>query len=334
MLKRKLGRSGLEVTVLTFGCWQAGNSQWTGTNDDDSAAAIRAAHEAGINFFDTAEAYGTEEILGQAFRPSERATVVISTKSRILSNLIKGGARMSAEAVVESLDASLRRLKTDYVDVFLLHGVKPADYEHCEAVVLPALAKAKAAGKVRHLGLSETAPNDTEQKMLQRALAEPQWAVYMLAYHMLNQGARRDLFPRTKEKGVGTLLMFVVRNIFSQPGVLAETMRKLAAEGKVPAALAIRDNPLDFLIHDGGAKSLTDAAYRFARHQPGADVVLFGTSRIAHLKSNIDSILSPPLPAADVARLHELFGQLRGIGLDAPNDGRSINQQAARGPVA
>lgn len=330
-----LGATGLKVSVAGLGC--GGNSKIglnAGMTTAQSADLVRAARDLGVNFFDTAEAYGTEEILGQAFRPSERATVVISTKSRILSNLIKGGARMSAEAVVESLDASLRRLKTDYVDVFLLHGVKPADYEHCETAILPALAKAKAAGKVRHLGLSETAPNDPEQRMLQRALAEPQWAVYMLAYHMLNQGARRDLFPRTKEKGVGTLLMFVVRNIFSQPGVLAETMRKLAAEGKVPAQLATKDNPLDFLIHEGGAKSLTDAAYRFARHQPGADVVLFGTSRIAHLKSNIDSILSPPLPAADVAKLHELFGQLRGIGLDAPNDGRSINQQAAKGPAA
>jgi aryl-alcohol dehydrogenase-like predicted oxidoreductase len=120
-------------------------------------------------------------------------------------------------------------------------------------------------------------------------------------------------------QGVGTLLMFVVRNIFSRPGLLADTMRKLAAEGKVPADLAARDTPLDFLIHEDGASSLLDAAYRFARHEPGADVVLFGTSDIAHLRTNVASIVAPPLPADDVAKLRELFGHLRGIGLDLPD---------------
>ena len=329
-----LGKTGLKVSVAGLGC--GGNSKIglnAGLTTAQSADLVRAARDLGVNFFDTAEAYGTEEILGHAFSPAERAGVVISTKSRILSNLVKGGVRMSAAAVIANLEASLRRMRTDYIDVFLLHGVKPADYEHCETVILPALAAEQAKGKVRHLGLSETAANDPEQRMLQRALAEPRWAVYMLAYHMLNQGARRDLFPRTQAAGVGTLLMFVVRNIFSQPGVLAETMRRLAGEGKVPAELAAKGNPLDFLLHEGGATSLTDAAYRFARHEPGADIVLFGTSRIDHLEANIRSIIAPPLPKADVERLYALFGHLRGIGLDAPNDGRSINQQAARGPT-
>jgi len=326
-----LGKTGLRVSVAGLGC--GGNSKiglGAGLSTAESVALVRAARDLGITFFDTAEAYGTEEILGAAFSPAERASVVISTKSRILSNLIRGGERMPAAAVIANLEASLRRLRTDYVDVFLLHGVKPADYEFCEAELLPALLAEQAKGKVRHLGLSETAPNDPEQRMLQRALSEPRWSVFMLAFHMLNQGARRDLFPRTMAAGVGTLLMFVVRNIFSQPGVLAATMRRLAAEGKVPAELAAKENPLEFLIHADGARSLTDAAYRFARHQPGADVILFGTSRIEHLKSNVESILSPPLPAADVARLHALFGSLRGVGLDAPNDGKSVNQQAAR----
>ena len=74
------------------------------------------------------------------------------------------------------------------------------------------------------------------------------------------------------------------------------------------------------MIYQGGAASLLDAAYRFARHEPGADVVLFGTSDLAHLRSNAASILAPPLPAADVERLYELFGHLRGVGLDMPDN--------------
>ena len=314
----RLGRTtGLTVSVAGLGC--GGNSRLglgRGKSEAEAVALVRKAFELGVTFFDTAEAYGTEDILGRAFSSAERAQVVISTKSRIL----KGQERMTPAEVVANLDASLKRLRTDWVDVFLFHGVAPQHYDWVHNELTPVLLAEKQKGKLRHLGLSETAPNDPEQRMLQQALGDPVWEVMMLAFHMLNQGARRDLFPRTMAQGVGTLLMFVVRNIFSRPGLLAETVRALAADGRVPAWLADHDNPLDFLVHPGGATSLVDAAYRFARHEPGADVVLFGTSDIAHLRANVDSILAPALPGADVARVYELFGTLRGVGLDRPDD--------------
>jgi aryl-alcohol dehydrogenase-like predicted oxidoreductase len=143
--------------------------------------------------------------------------------------------------------------------------------------------------------------------------------VFMLGFSMMHQNAKTHLLPRTREKGIGTLCMFAVRNIFSKPDVLKKTFGELAAEGKVPAALAKEANPLGFLVHEGGAESVTDAAYRFARHQPGIDVVLFGTGNVAHLKANVASILRPPLPAADTKKLHDLFGHLIGVGLDLPD---------------
>ena len=240
---------------------------------------------------------------------------MLSTKSQIVRN----GERLSPTDVVANLDGSLRQLRTGHVDVFLLHGVAPAHYDYSRDVIKPALRSEQAKGKFRYLGLSETSPNDPDQTMLQRALDDPDWRVVMFAYHMLNQGARRDVFPRTRAQGVGTLLMFVVRNIFSRPGLLAETLRALATEGKLPPDLAEPEAALSFLLHDGGAADLIDAAYRFARHEPGSDVVLFGTSNIAHLESNIASILRPPLPADDVARLYRTFSALRGVGLDLPD---------------
>src|SRR5262249_6574349 len=102
--------------------------------------------------------------------------------------------------------------------------------------------------------------------------------------------------PLTQEHGVGTLLMFAVRNIFSRPGQLAATMRNLAAAGEVPRWLAETEDPLGFLIHEGGAHSVIDAAYRFVRHEPGVDVVLFGTGEAEHMRTNIASLLAPPLP--------------------------------------
>jgi hypothetical protein len=113
--------------------------------------------------------------------------------------------------------------------------------------------------------------------------------------------------------------MFAVRNIFSKPDILKKTVGELAAEGKLPASLAAEENPLGFLVHEGGAESVVDAAYRFARHEPGIDVVLFGTGSVAHLEANVASLLRPPLPPADVARLHTLFGHLIGVGLDLPD---------------
>jgi hypothetical protein len=95
-------------------------------------------------------------------------------------------------------------------------------------------------------------------------------------------------------------------------------MKELAAEGQVPTWLAESDDPLGFLVHEGGATSLTDAAYRYVRHEPGVDVVLFGTGDAGHLRSNVESILKPPLPEADRAKLAELFSHLRGVGLEAP----------------
>jgi aryl-alcohol dehydrogenase-like predicted oxidoreductase len=135
---------------------------------------------------------------------------------------------------------------------------------------------------------------------------------------MMSQNTREKVFPATLRHRIGTLLMFAVRSIFAQHDRVATTMQELAASGQVPQSLADTPEPLGFLIHPGGASSLTDAAYRYVRHEPGVDVVLFGTGDQAHLRSNIESILKPPLPQADRDRLKELFSHLRGVGLVAP----------------
>jgi len=122
-----------------------------------------------------------------------------------------------------------------------------------------------------------------------------------------------------------------VRKIFAQPALLAATLRELAAAGDVPAELADAAAPLDFLVHPGGAASLTDAAYRYARHEPGVDVVLFGTGDLGHLETNLASLLAPPLPEADRARLQTLFGALVGVGLDRPDRITKLRAQQAAG---
>jgi len=140
----------------------------------------------------------------------------------------------------------------------------------------------------------------------------------MVAFHMMHQNARTKVFPLTMAHRVGTLLMFAVRNIFSRPERLTVALRELTASGQLPRWLADAPNPLGFLVHEAGASNITEAAYRFVRHEPGVDVVLFGTGDPDHLRANISSLLAPPLPLADRQTLTKLFGHLVGVGLDPP----------------
>ena len=310
---RPLGNTGLTVSVAGLGC--GGNSRLglgRGASFDECVGVARAAIDLGVNFLDTAEAYGTEEIVGAAVKAYDRDRLVISTKA-----LFK--TEDTAETVTQKVEASLKRLGLDHVDVFHFHAVGPAAYEHHRDVLAPALLRLKEQGKVRHVGLTETGPRDPEQAMLSRAVEEAPWEVVMLAYSLVNQGARTRVFPVTARRGIGTLLMFVVRNIFSNDAYRRAVFAKLVEDGRLDASvLAGGDDPLAFLVAEGGAASITDAAYRYARHEKGADVILFGTGNRAHVKANIESILRPPLPAPVVERLHRTFGHLSGVGLDLP----------------
>lgn len=310
-----LGRTGLKVSVAGLGC--GGFSRLglgTAHSPEHAVGMIRQALDLGVNLIDTAAAYGTEEVVGTALRNVPRDSVVVCTKA----SKSPGDEAFRVEKVITSLNASLKRLDLDYVDVFQLHAVPPAAYGHVCDTVAPALLKERDKGKFRFLGITETAPNDPEQHMLNRAMQDGIWDTAMVAFHMMHQVARTQVFPHTLVNRIGTLVMFAVRSIFARPAQLAATMKDLAASGQAPAWLAETDNPLRFLIHGNGASSLTDAAYRYVRHEPGVDVVLFGTGDAQHLRSNIESILKPPLPAVDRAKLQALFGHLRGVGLDVP----------------
>ena len=136
----------------------------------------------------------------------------------------------TGETVTRKVEAALRRLGLDYVDVFHFHAVAPAAYDHHRDVLAPALVRLKEQGKVRHTGITETSPNDPEQRMLARAIEEEPWEVTMLAYSLMNQGARRRIFPVTHRRGIGTLLMFVVRNIFSNAAYRADIFAGLVEQ--------------------------------------------------------------------------------------------------------
>ncbi len=304
------GRTGLQVSVAGLGC--GGFSRLglgTGKTEDDAVAIIHAALDLGVNLIDTAAAYGTEGVVGRAIAGRDRASIVVATKAAFG----RGPDIAGPEAVVASLDNSLRTLGTDYVDIFQLHAVAPDNYARVRDELVPALLRERDKGKFRFLGITETPPFDHGHAMLQQALPEGLWDSAMVAQHMLHQNAREAVYPLSRAQGTGTLLMFVVRGIFAQPERLAATLRELELPG------------LDFLVHPDGASTMGDAAYRFIRPEPGVDVVLFGTGDIGHLETNIASLLKPPLPATDFERLRRVYGHVVGIGLDVPGRGARRN---------
>ncbi len=309
-----LGKTNLRVSVAGLGT--GGFSRMglkSGKSEEEAARLILDAVDLGINFIDTAPPYGTEGVVGKALKSIPRDKVVVATKSTVR----RDGEFWTPERVVQSLDNSLRVLGTDYVDVFNLHAVEAPTYDYALNTLAPALVKEKEKGKIRHIGLTENPIVDHTNEALKRALRDPVWEVYMVGFHMLHQGARQNVFPATREKGIGTLLMFAVRSIFADPPRVAREMKELAAKGLVEKWLGESADPLGFLVHPGGADSMIEAAYRFVRHEPGVDVVLFGTGDAAHLGANVASLLKPPLPEPDRAKLTALFGHLKeGVGLD------------------
>ena len=309
-----LGRTGLKVSIAGLGT--GGFSRLglrAGKSEHESARLIHEAVGMGINFIDTAPAYGTERIVGEALKSIPRQSVVVATKAFVRRH----DEWCTPGQVIASLDNSLRQMGTDYVDVFNLHGVYADEYGHALEKIGPALLEQKAKGKIRHIGITENPIEDHTNAMLKLALRDSLWEVFMVGFHMMHQGARNNVFPVTREKGIGTLLMFAVRSIFADPPRIVREMRELAAEGLVEKSLGEAAEPLGFLIHEGGAANITEAAYRYARHEPGVDVVLFGTGDAGHLRSNVASLLKPPLPDADRKKVAALFGHLtKGVGLD------------------
>jgi aryl-alcohol dehydrogenase-like predicted oxidoreductase len=305
-----LGNTGLRVSRMGLGC--GGPSQLGlrgGGSEENAESVVRRALELGVNFFDTAETYRTEKALGRALSGVPRGDFVLSSKKAATDRedrLVDGGAFM------RGIEGSLERLGLEHIDVYHVHALRPEEYDHAMAEIVPAMIRAREQGKIGHVGVTEEFIPDCGHEMLSRALGagDAPWEVIMAGFNMLNPSARERVFPRTTEAGIGTLIMFAVRRALSRPEKLRELLddlelRGLLARGALPAA-----DPLGFLVGDGGARDLVEAAYRFCRHEPGADVVLSGTGSVEHLEANARAICAPRLPAELLERLEELFGRV------------------------
>jgi aryl-alcohol dehydrogenase-like predicted oxidoreductase len=200
MQQVRLGRSELVVSHLAFGTWQLGGD-WGPTDTVEAMDAIRRAVDEGVTFFDTAQAYGfgqSEQLLSAALRGVPREQVVIATKGG-LRPTDRGLVRdASTRWILEGIDASLRALSTDYVDLYQLHWPDPATPfdETAEA-----LARLIAEGKIRHVGVS----NFDAERMETFGAALP-IETLQPPYDLFRRGIEAEILPYTKAHDIGVMV--------------------------------------------------------------------------------------------------------------------------------
>jgi L-galactose dehydrogenase/L-glyceraldehyde 3-phosphate reductase len=309
MEQRTLGRTGLRVAVLGFGCGNVGGLMIRGSRADRERAVARAV-ELGINYFDTAPSYGDGESewnLGAALR-AVRAPAVVGTKFRLEPADLANAGR----AIPEALEASLRRLGMPSVDLFQLHnpvGTAPTAAQVLDAVV-PALERLQQQGKIRFFGL--TAIGDTDA--LHQVVESGRLHTAQVFYNLLNPSPGgplpagvpsqdyRRLLDRTQARGMGAIVVRVMAG-----GALSgeETRHPVAVPTVDPIGTGPdyrsdvrRAQSLRKLVEAGHVGDLVEAALRFPLGHAGVSTVLLGYSSLDQLEAAAAAVARGPLPKA------------------------------------
>ena len=250
----------------------------------------------------------SERILGEALRGVPRDSYHLVTKWSYHSG---GGEGRDAAAFAESVERSLKRLKTDYVDVMMIHGILVSEYESVVERFVPTLERLQEQGKVRSKGFSTRYIADPAQEIVPFALrSHPElWDVVMLKYGILNQIMAKEALPLASEHGIGVLNMASVRIKLPVPALLEELIAEWKDKGYISRDSVPARDPLGWLVHHD-VDSVVSAAYKFAADHPVVTSVITGTSRMQHLEANIMALEEPRLPEEDSARLKRLFGDI------------------------
>jgi len=298
---RTLGRTGVKVSLLGFGTGGARKfGVATGLDAEGRRDLVHRCLDLGVNFFDTAGGYGdSESFLGESLAGIDRDAYVLCTKWNGGHWLAHGGIKL-----VASVERSLKRMRTDHVDVFLFHMMDTGDYREHVDRLYPQAVRLKESGKIRHIGFTQALVRDPKGEGVVLALSsDPDlWEVVMLRYGIMNQWSAKEAMPLARKHHVGLINMAAVRSTFTDSGVLARRLDPWRADGTIAPDALTGDQPLDWLIHDD-VGSLAEAAYRLAAEPEEIGTVLSGTAKIEHLEANVAALERGPLPEADRARL-------------------------------
>jgi aryl-alcohol dehydrogenase-like predicted oxidoreductase len=312
MIYRTLGRTGLRVSLLGQGT--GGDDplgQKSGRSEKEMIALLHRAFEWGINLFDTSPAYiNSEMILGKALKELPRDQVIVSTKIALAGGPADQPLHVTPpEEIAPAIEKSLRQLQVDTIDVMLMAVADPIYFDTVVNDQIPILQRLQQQGKIRFLGSSEQTRSDGDHRWLQRILPTDLLDVVMVGHNMINQSARRTVFPICKENNVGVLNIFTVRNLFWNPLRLKEVIADLIARKIVSDDIMSGGEPLAWLIDDD-VQSLVEAAYRYAAYTEPVSAVICGTIEHNELKDNVHTITKGPLSKWKLKRLEEIFGQV------------------------
>lgn len=319
MQYRNLGRSDLRVSAIGFGCWEMGGNQYGVVDDSEEARAVHRAIDLGVTLFDTAAIYGhghSEEVLGRALG-DRRKEIVLVTKGGLSWEVVGGPSRRDSTraAILRGMDDSLRRLGTDYVDLFLIHW---PDVHTPFEETMGALNAILDTGKARYVGVSNF---NAEQLRQCRALA-PIYA-NQVGYNLFDRRWERQMFPTALELGIGVMAYGPMAH-----GLLTGTMTRdttfvewdwrskgvafgqsLFTPENFPRNIAVVEQLKGVARRLG--TSLPKLAIAWVLHHPAVSVALAGTRTPAEIEHNVGA-LEVKLSPDDLAEIDRIMSRAAG----------------------
>ena len=295
MKRIAFGRTGFEVSPLGFGAAEVGYLQ---ADRDRVANILNVLLDAGVNVIDTAAAYeGSEELIGDAVGHRRKDYVLVSKCGNAVPQA--QGRQWSEQLVTKTVDASLRRLKTDVLDVMLLHSCDLGTLKQGEA--LGALAKARDAGKIRFAGYS----GDNEAAAY--AAAHPDVAVLEVSVSITDQANIDAVLPLAQKHNVGVLAKRPIANAAwlgasGRPGFYDSYVKPY-----VDRLTRMNLKPADVGYTGSPDSAWPELALRFTLSQPGVHCAIIGTTNAGNARANIGYAEKGPLSRDQVGMIRKAF---------------------------
>jgi aryl-alcohol dehydrogenase-like predicted oxidoreductase len=297
MKYRRLGRTGLMVSEIGYGAWGIGKGLWVGAEDAESLLALRRAVEEGVNFIDTALAYGpghSERLVGQLVREM-KVPLYVATKVPP-KNLTWPAARgvpvsevFPAAHIKRSADESLENLGLDHIDLLQLHVWRDEYLDDTYAGWQEALRELQKSGKVRFVGISV---NDHDPSSAPRAVASGLFDTAQIIYNIFDQTPEERFFPACQKHDVGV----IARVPFDEGGLTGTItpdttfpsgdFRSQYFKGDRKRQVWERAEALKKLL-DGHAKTLPELALRFILSHDAVSTVIPGMRRLGSVQANV-----------------------------------------------